>query len=189
MILFSIWLTAAACTGNRAGKMEGAGNYYDIKGLVLGQMKILPGSGLYLLKKASVDKDTSETRMKPDLTEWLLELENLAGADINKPRLAGSYQTVFHRQGDSVSITEYISLEPQKTYVDRLTIIKKPAVLTIQALIKNENALFAAAKHLSYRFRLTEGNFLFSGYDVRGWQKIIAFDTVRYNLQARVTNR
>ncbi len=188
LIIFFSWLTTACGRGDDANRKQNA-KYFDISGLAREQMNVLPRAGLYLSKTASVDMDTSRTVTLPDSAQWLLEFQNLTDADINKPRLKDNYRKRISRQEKTVTITEYSSLQPDKTHVDTLVIIEKPGELTICAKIRDKNALFTAAKSLNYHFRLNDGIFLLSTYHITGWQKMIALDSVHYSICANIVKK
>ncbi len=188
LTIYFSWLMAACGTGDFTTKRQES-KYFDINGLVREQMQVLPVTSLLLSKTATVDTDTSRTVSKPDSVHWLQEFQNLTDADINKPRLSDSYTKKTIRPDDTTIVTVYLTLQPARTYVDTLVISERPGELNIKAKIQDKNALFSSAKSLNYHFTRRNGKRIFSTYCIKGWQKMIALDSVHYSIYAKVLNR
>jgi hypothetical protein len=186
IIIFTL-LSVSCSTGDNKSQQE-VTKYFDIKGLVREQMVILPATSLNLLKTAFVDKDTAQSIIKPDSSDWAREFQILLEADINKPRLANSYKKTIVNNPGPITIIKYVSLEPDKTHVDTLIISQHPSALFIHARMSSTNALFTASKTLGYHFKQKSGKLLLSDYTIKGWQKMIALDSVHYNIHATVNN-
>lgn len=157
--------------------------YFDVKGLLDQQVKALTAQATGTTKRVNLRGGATET-VRVAVVRWPDELQIFYQADINKAALRGAY---------TVDSTTLPNGKVQRTYLRRTGQVNAPvsrlAVLTadgraeeIAADIRQENALFSADKHLE--LTLSAGQL--RRYSVRGTQKLVFFDTLRYGAEGRL---
>ena len=157
--------------------------YFDVKGLLTQQVAQLAQRHAPVTKRVSLRGNATETVRVPTV-KWEDELQVFFQADINKTALRGAYRT------DSVALPggllrrTYTRLPGQSNApVSQLTVVQNGAVAQeVAATIVQSNPLFSARKQL--RFQLENGQL--RHYEVVGTQKLVLFDTLRYQAAGQV---
>lgn len=183
-------LTLAGCGQSTAGSdpaapgaAHRAGPYFDLRGLLDAQVQALTARHPGVEKQVSLRGSAPETVQVPSV-KWADELQIFYQADINKAALHGAYAV------DSASLPGGAT---RRTYRlrpghDNAPVLRLEVTSTagqpqlIAATLKQDNALSFGQKDL----RLTLQNGRVSQYSVRGVQKLVLFDTLRYATTARV---
>ena len=162
--------------------------YFDINGLIDGQILLLDSISPVLYKEATINGDVeSEVVPKLDSLGWTKEIGIFKSADINLPTLSDSY-TTNEESGDDVQVVTYKSKSPKDTEVDSLQIVfindQRPQI--VRAYLFNKNVLFSSRKQLLMEFS-NEGNQpILRRYTMRGWQKMISKDSTSFVLQGEI---
>lgn len=157
--------------------------YFDVKGLVEAQIKQLSQRHAPVTKRVSLRDGATETVRVPAV-KWADELQIFFQADINKAALRGTYAV------DSATLPGGLT---RRTYTRRTGQRNAPvawlAVVSaggeareLTATIIQHNALFDTRKQL----RLTLLHNQLHSYEVRGSQKLVLFDTLRYAAAGQV---
>jgi hypothetical protein len=119
--------------------------------------------------------------------DWSKELQIFYQADINKPALRGAYR-IDSVANDSVLRRTYTRKPDIDNSVERITVVSAitaPAVAQeITATLTQDNPLFFSQK----RVVLHTASGRLTDYEVKGVQKLVLFDTLRYSAAARVLN-
>jgi hypothetical protein len=111
-------------------------------------------------------------------------------ADLNAKSPASRYYGKDKREQDGLSKT-YISLEPNKTLLDTLTISFKDYAshpYDIRAVFYGENTLYQTWKVIDYRFKNANDFWVLEEFSVKGWQRMSTKDTSRYEISGKVLN-
>jgi hypothetical protein len=161
------------------GAAHVAGPYFDVRGLLDAQVKQLAARHPGVTKQVSLRGNAPETVQVPQV-KWADELQIFYQADINKAALRGAYRLDSTTEADG---------RMRRTYTLRPVPVTQLVVLSaggqpqeVQATLRQDNALFSGQKAL--RLTLQQGQL--RTYGVRGTQKLVFFDTLRYQTQARV---
>jgi hypothetical protein len=160
-----------------------AGPYFDVRGLLDAQVRQLAARHPSVTKQVSLRGNAPETVQVPQV-KWTDELQIFYQADINKAALRGAYRLDSVAEADG-RIRRTYTLRPDrdKVPVTQLSVLSagnQPQ--EVQATLRQDNALFSGQKAL--RLTLEQGQL--RTYSVRGTQKLVFFDTLRYQTQARV---
>ncbi len=177
-------LLLAGCGGPDAAAPRAAGAlYFDVRGLLDGQIRRLDLAHAATLKRVSVRGGPPETVRVPAV-KWADELQLFFQADINKAALRGAYAVDSARLPDGRLRRTYTRLPGRSIApVARLEVLSAGAAPEeITADVEQQNALFSARKHL--RLDLRQGRL--AGYAVQGTQKLVLFDTLRYAAAGQV---
>ncbi|WP_149867239.1 hypothetical protein [Solirubrum puertoriconensis] len=174
---------SAACSSDPSERpaRQPAG-YFDVVGLLDAQVKQLQQQGPILQKRVVLRNNQPETS-RLTAPNWANELQLFYQADINKPALRGAYQ---ESATDSAGLTRRIfRRRPEVDHpVTELTVLQAgPVVRELTATVSQDNPLFFSGKQFRMRFG-TDGSL--SSYEVRGQQKLVAFDTTRYLANGQV---
>jgi hypothetical protein len=116
--------------------------------------------------------------------KWADELQIFYQADINKAALRGAYRLDSTTEA-SGAVRRTYTAQPghPNVSVTRLSVLSaggQPQEL--EATLKQDNTLFSGQKQL----RLTLQNGQLRTYSVRGSQKLVLFDTLRFSSSVRV---
>lgn len=177
----------AACTPDEAARSAGPTArrplYFDVKGLLNAQIQQLTARHAAVTKQVSLRGGATETAVVPAV-KWADELQLFFQADINKAALRGAYAVDSTVAADGTAQRRYTRRPGYDNAPVELLLVRGEAgrPLAIEASITQQNALFSAHKQLSLKLqngRLTE-------YGVAGTQKLVLFDTLRYNTKAAV---
>jgi len=172
LLIFCTLLSAC----NEEVKENQTNKYFDLKGLIASQIKIL------IKRKPEVQKSIliagkSENKAVKTI-DWAKELALFIQADLNKPAFSQSYQVDSSSTG-----VKYTLKETEKLPVKYLNITKLEAGrINIEALINNENYLYKTERHLS----LSVKNNQVTDYQINGFQKIIFGDQKNFKINGEI---
>ena len=188
----AVLLLLAACGPEDATVRPNPANrkpdYFDVKGLLDGQVARLNQQQPVVEKQVQLRDGTTETT-RVAKTDWSKELQIFYQADINKPALRGAYAkstSASYNAPDGVST--YKLTPGTEAPVTSLVVGTASAtdaggpMQEIAAVIRQDNPLFYSQK----RLRLSTVNGTLAGYSVQGVQKLVFFDTVRYSVRVKV---
>jgi hypothetical protein len=157
--------------------------YFNLKGFLDKQTQLLKHRSPAVVKQVKLRDGHGETTRVTGIS-WSKELQIFYQADINKSALRGAYTV-------DAPVPAAGGLQ-QQTYrrkagvdnaVERLTVLSDPqGVREVAATLSQNNALFFSRKELI--LRANQG--LLTTYRVRGVQKLILFDTLRYSAVVQV---
>ncbi len=173
----------AAADAAAPGAAHVAGPYFDVRGLLDAQVRQLAARQPGVEKQVSLRNSAPETVRVPQV-KWADELQIFYQADINKAALRGAY-TVDSASlpGGAVRRSYHLLPGHDNAPVLRLDVTSAAGQpQQIQATLRQDNTLFFGQKDL----QLTLHNGQLSQYSVKGVQKLVLFDTLRYHTAARV---
>ena len=159
------------------------GVYFDINGLIDQQVVELVAVNPSLHKVAFFNHEKEVTEFTPkDSASWSQELQMIKALDINKAILVDSY-----RKTDSKGQVIYISVDPESTLVDTLSIhFNDQKLFGIRGYLHEENAFFNTSRTISVDFTEIKGTSLISQFSIDGWQKMISRDSTSYSINSLV---
>jgi hypothetical protein len=160
-----------------------AGPYFDVRGLLDAQIRQLTASQPAITKHVALRNDTPETVQVPRV-KWADELQIFYQADINKPALRGAYRLDSTMEAGGATRRTYTAQPGHpNASVTRLSVLSTGGQpQEIEATLRQDNVLFSSQKQL--RLTLQQGQL--RAYSVRGSQKLVFFDTLRYQTRAQV---
>jgi hypothetical protein len=164
------------------GAAHRAGPYFDVRGLLDAQVQQLTASHPSVEKRVTLRGDAPETVRVPQV-KWADELQIFYQADINKAALRGAYAVdSASLPGGVVRRTYRLQPGHDNAPVLRLAVTSAAGQpQEIAATLRQDNALFFGKKDLLLRLQ----NGQLRQYSVRGVQKLVLFDTLRYATAAR----
>lgn len=186
LLFFVFALCACVPETNHKGISENA--YFDINGLIEQQITLLDSISPVLLKQAIINSKTEKKSIKQTELLWAKELGIFKSADINNPQLKNSYIVSDSSTADTNTIV-YQSKNPSTDKVDYLEITNTAhnhTLNTIRAQLNERNALYQSGKKLELIFGQRHGKTLILQYRISGWQKMIAQDTTRFRVLAKI---
>jgi hypothetical protein len=165
------------------GAAHVAGPYFDVRGLLDAQVKQLAARHPGVTKQVSLRGNAPETVQVPQV-KWADELQIFYQADINKAALRGAYRLDSTTEADGRMRRTYtLRSGRDKVPVTQLVVLSAGGQpQEVQATLRQDNALFSGQKAL--RLTLEQGQL--RTYSVWGTQKLVFFDTLRYQTQTRV---
>lgn len=157
--------------------------YFDLKGFLDTQASLLSQRKPVVEKLVQL-RDGHEETARVAHTDWNKELQLFYQADINKAALRGAYTIEpLAPTADGLQQQTYRRKPGIENAVESLTVLSNlQGVREVRATISQDNALFFSHKNLLLR---TDGGLL-NTYQVKGIQKLILFDTLRYSAVMRV---
>lgn len=156
-------------------------DYFPLKAYLDAQAARLNQLRPAVAKQVMLRNSQPETTRVPQV-DWTKELQIFYQADINKPALRGAY-TVDSSTANGVRHYTYTRRPEVENPVTRLQIDTDAAgVRTVSATLTQDNPLFFSEKKMV----LQAQNGRLRSYQVRGVQKLILFDTLRYSTAAQV---
>ena len=162
-ILRIVVLIIVATSCQSESTVESTKKYFDLKGLIEKQIKIL-NTQKPLTQKLVVISDSSESQSVKTIN-WSKELELFMQADLNKPAFIQSY-----RVDSSSTSVKYTLNASEKLPVKYLKISRLGEDgIAVEALINNNNYLYETERHL----KLSVKNNNLTNYQIDGFQKIV----------------
>ncbi len=160
-----------------------AGPYFDVRGLLDAQVRQLAARHAKVEKHVSLRGSAPATTRVPQV-KWTDELQIFYQADLNKAALRGAYAVDSTALPGGAERHTYRRLPGHANApVVRLDVLSRAGLpQQVSATLRQDNALFFGQKTL----QLTLQNGQLRQYDVRGLQKLVLFDTLRYQTQALV---
>ena len=173
----------AAADPAAPGAPHYVGTYFDVRGLLDAQVRQLAASHPGVEKQVSVRGGGVETVRVPQV-KWADELQIFYQADINKAALRGAYAVdSAGLPGGAVRRTYRLRPGHDNAPVLRLDVTSQASQpQEVNALIRQDNSLFFGQKSLQLRLQ----NGRLRAYSASGVQKLVLFDTIRYQSAARV---
>lgn len=181
-LLFSL---VAACSPEEKATTK----FFDFDGLINEQISQLSQRMRVLDKEARMSTTESDTAFLPSVKGWESELEIFRQLEtLNKP----TFQSVY-RIEDSVKdtrsnlkIRQYAAADVpipivRFYYQDEFSRLKR-----IDAVITEKNPLFTTYRTLTMEFDEDDGKPLLTRYGMKGFQKMILRDTVRFSVQGQI---
>ena len=182
-------LLAASCSAPeptvQSGVSPAAGRttaYFPVKAYLDAQAARLNQQHPAVTKRVQLRGEAPETTRVPRV-DWTKELQIFYQADLNKPALRGAYAVDSGTTAGGARLYTYT----RKTgFANPVTVLRVEqdgsGVRAVSATLAQTNPLFSSQKKMELRAQ----NGTITSYQVRGVQKLILFDTVRYATAARV---
>ncbi len=178
---FFVLIAIFSCTQQSAKREINA--YFDIDSLFMEQTYLL--AGVPFSKSAVIDGKSETGHVTFDTTAWQKELAMYIGLDINKAALVGAYESSEEvtPAGKSVSYQLKQANDAGVQWI-QLNQNKDGLVTGLEALFREENALYQNQRKLSATFNIENGKSVLQTYRIEGYQKILLKDTVNYTIVA-----
>lgn len=181
-------LLLPACLPEPDEKASKIQSYYDIEGLIDGQIHLLDSVNPTFLKTVIVDGKEELYQGKIAHGEWKGELQILRGYDLNKPILADKYTVLETRDTSQLTIT-YISKSPETTHIDTIGLAfdvsgKKP--VKFHAHTHAANSLFESGQAAEAYFISIGDQFVLKSYRIQGWQKLLGKPASHYTISSEL---
>jgi hypothetical protein len=175
-------LLAACAPDTGAPKPIIRSRYFNLKGFLDAQAALLNKQRPAVEKRVQLRNGQLETTRVPQV-DWTKELQIFYQADITKPALRGAYTIDSVVTADGLLRRTYSRREGIENPVRTLTVVTEgPQVREVQAVITQDNPLFYSEK----QFTLHAQQNKLADYQVRGVQKLVLFDTLRYSASSRL---
>ena len=160
-----------------------AGPYFDVRGLLDAQVRQLTARRAEVEKRVSLRGSAPAATRVPQV-KWADELQIFYQADLNKAALRGAYAVDSVALPGGAARYTYRRLPGHANApVLRLDVLRRAGLpQEISAALRQDNALFFGQKTLQLHLQ----NGQLRQYSVRGLQKLVLFDTLRYQTQAIV---
>lgn len=169
-----------------------AGGYYNLDSLLDGQIRLLVDRAATLEKNAVVGEQDSHVVLVPgDSAAWAEELDIFRNLSvINKPVNRGLYiDSVYKDRSSNLSIRGFSALDDDLP-LERLEIyyLNTPRdIRKIEATVREKNLMFKTKRTLRMDFRKKDTESILSAYSIKGGQKMLMGDSVRYFVSARIS--
>ena len=187
-----VWLLVLAGCGEgpaadptAPGSPRLPGPYFDVRGQLDAQVQRLTQARAAVTKQVRL-RDAPPETVAVSAVKWADELQLFYQADINKAAWRGAF-AVAHAPAPGGQTQDVYTRQPafKNVPVTGLTVTRTPAgqPLELTADVRQQNLLFFSRKQLHLTF---DPAGRLAAYDVRGQQKLLFFDTLRYQTHAVV---
>ncbi|HNP06676.1 MAG TPA: hypothetical protein PKN99_03570 [Cyclobacteriaceae bacterium] len=164
--------------------------YFDIDSLINQQLRYLEKTEASLSKMASIDSATDRSNFKPDSTSWANELEVFLHLDvINKPIYVGAYEVMDGEKDTNSNLTIRSFVANREVPVKSLKLYYQGSpkkLRKLEAVLSEQNSLYYTSRKFSMEFEDVNGQAVISRYDVRGTQKMILRDSVKFSISSKI---
>ncbi len=158
--------------------------YFDLKGLINEQVKVLDSLNPQVEMQAVISGEEESQTLRKDSADWAETLKLYAEADLNKPVLRDQYiVSDSSLQGSGLRLKLYQARRPGEVDIPYMKVYYQdslPAVRRIEAFFREENPLYSTQRNMSLRFEEQGGRVLLTGYTTLGKQKMIFRDSILY---------
>ncbi|GAA3938618.1 hypothetical protein [Hymenobacter algoricola] len=156
--------------------------YFDVKGLLDAQTALLTRQNPAVEKQVQLRGGAQETARVAHV-DWSKELQVFYQADINKTALLGAYAALPPEPTAAGLRQTYVRKPGIEHAVEQLAVVSDRAgVREVTATLSQDNPLFFSQKKLVLSYEAGR----LRSYRVRGLQKLVLFDTLRYSAAVRV---
>lgn len=164
--------------------------YFDIDSLINQQLRYLEKTEASLSKMASIDSATDRSNFKPDSTSWANELEVFLHLDvINKPIYVGAYEVMDGEKDINSNLTIRSFVANREVPVKSLKLYYQGSpkkLRKLEAVLSEQNSLYYTSRKFSMEFEDVNGQAVISRHDVRGTQKMILRDSVKFSISSKI---
>jgi len=178
---------SASCVNPENGEAEN-NLYFNVKGLLDGQIVMMDSLKPSLVKKAVLKGDPDHSTFQPDSAAWARELELFYELDLNKTSLRDKYKIERTFQEDfAQQAIVYSSLDEEETAVDQVKIVfehGQPRLL--EGVYNSKSPLFNSRRNLSIWFAPLDSVNVISAYAISGAQKMVWTDTVYFEIEGKL---
>ena len=163
-----------SCTSE--SKIQPTNKYFDLKGLIERQIKMLNNQKPAIQKSIIMINSTENQTITT--TDWSKELELFIQADLNKPAFVQSYQVDSSSMG-----VKYTLKENEKLPVKYLNISKlEEGAIGVEALISSDNYLYQTERLLKLSIKKNQ----LTDYQINGFQKIVFGDRKVFRINGKL---
>ena len=192
---FILIVVLSSCKNNDARKEK---VFFDLDSLITAQEKFLAESRPTLFKIADLDGQLDSTSVSDlDTTGWSAELDIFRQLDLNKKsvnRMNYAIQKDIRDPYSNLLICNYVAQKENTSdemrrkhvniyYQDKLTNPRK-----IEGEFLEQNALYTSSRSLVLELNNIHNKTLVTRYIVKGTQKMILGDSVRFEIIGTVTH-
>lgn len=164
--------------------------YFDTDSLMKQQKQILYEKKASIYKRAKVEGRSSEGTVEPDsLDSWTREFQMLEKININKSALEGSYEVrEYDDPHSNLKIKEYSGIEDdlEVPYLKLYYLNTPDNLRIIEAAYVENNPIYHSKRDLKFVFNDFTGSSLLHKYTIKGAQKMIFKDSVKFEIKAEV---
>jgi len=178
-ILFVILLASCKDSGSKNAILLEKYPLPNIDSLVKNQVEVL--SGKTILKKIIFNGKEEILSLETDTTFWKSELSVFSNLEINKPSLIGAY---YKSRINNKIIFERKTGEQKGAILVTTIISPNGNLLDISGIVQDKNYLYSSEQVLSMTF--SENSQTLKSYNFSGYQKMIAKDTVFFEIDGKV---
>ena len=187
-LLSFLWLLSS-CSFSQGNQKEGAkiDAYFDLAGLIKQQVEDLSAANPTIRKEAIIDGQQEVLEL--DSLNWEKELNIFAKTDINKPRLLSQYRTTTYTNDAGKRVTQYQNVEDNVSGVIKMEIVEDPGknqLLSVLVESCEYNTLYVSEVELQMVFNGGKDESNLKAYSIKGFEKVILKDTMRYSIQAEI---
>jgi len=153
-------------------------NYPDLNQLYKDQIQKLNSRGL--IKEVSLDAQNEKHTFQMDTTRWAKELSFFEEIDPNQPQYVGVFEVIENE--DQIELT---LKKGEKGMLQYLIISKsEDGFKSIDAIWHEEKDVYIYYQEIQVSFR----NNLMDNFEIRGYQKMMFKDTVRFSIKGIITD-
>jgi hypothetical protein len=179
-------LAITSCQNNTAVSKK----YFDVDSLIDQQLVYLEKTGASLTKVASIDSVNDKANFKPDSASWAKELEVFRHLDIiNKPIYVDAYDITDGEKDVNSNLIVRSFIANREIPVKSLKLFYQGSpqrLRKLEAVLNEQNSLYYTSRKFSLELEDVNEQLVLSRYNVRGVQKMILRDSVRFSIASKV---
>ena len=165
--------------------------YFDLSGLIQDQVKLLSILNPTLNKRVVKDSEEEVLETQFDSIGWSLELQPLAGFDINGPRLRDLYETTESVSQDDVRLISYHLKDAEQKGTKYLRLYRDAVLdnlLKIEALNEEGNMLYQSSSVIEMTFHMDDiGDTFLRSYRVTRTQTMLFAEPISYTVEGEIS--
>lgn len=189
--LFCLIILALLVSGCIKKDLQRDSEYFNFDSLINSQVDALVKAKSTLTKSVLLNGKTDQSMIAMDSALLAQELDVFRQLDlINKPLYKNAYEILDGEKDSQSNLTirrykaKEIAPVPFVTfyYQNNFNKIKK-----IESVFREANSLYATERQMVLEFDDTSGNLLLSKYRLKGGQKMILSDSVRFDIEGTIS--
>jgi hypothetical protein len=166
--------------------------FYNFDSLLSTQVQLLVELQPSLEKEAVINDESEKATLRDlDSATWARELEIFRQLDLNQKTLNAIQYRGEHGLRDATSnlaIVQYTATRPLPLSYVRIYYQDTPEkIRRIEGEIFEKNRLYASGRFLTMEFTDVNGNSAVVGYEIRGAQKMILGDSMKFVIKGALT--
>jgi hypothetical protein len=183
------WIVALCCVAACNNAAVSTQKFFDFDGLITAQVQQLDQSKGVLEKSVTMDLTKSDSIYRPSAKAWESELEIFRDLEIiNRPTYRDAYKLddPLPDATSNLKIRQYVCDKAplhlvRFYYQNEFSSLKK-----IEAGFTEKNILYSTSRSLLMEFEEHNGKPQLINYSMKGFQKMVFSDTVRFSVQGHI---
>ena len=184
-LVFAVLVGLAACRPDPPQQAINTQAYFDLNTWLDDQLDQLKQSEVGMNKTILINGEKDQTSVKPQLIDWENTLDIFRELDINKPNYLNSFE-VEEQAEQGGKVIRYFAKDPLLKVQQMEVRFEGDQLVSLSGEIQEENLFFVSKRHFQINASATGR---LESLSLSGFQKLVAKDTMQYEIHLQLAGR